>query len=443
MRQCGKRKNGAATQSPAVLKGVSLSARALHDSRLISWGVFGVPALLAIAQLASTPARADPYAPRELDQNPTPFSPVYAEPPPANTSVSNAKPGEPPAPKPTTQAKLSFGVGARSLDDRLTQSDTAGAHLGLVGKRDFSPDWTANLQLDGLFYSGAADNILTGEGKPVNGVFLTEGSITWHAIQALKLKVGILTTTISTLPTSMMDTFGMPGASETLSVGGDLLKASLITRQLVPATGTLGAKYLPGDTTPLLIINTLLLESKPIHSNFELSGALSYYNFQNLSQAFAQDSRYTGNTAIGLGSTAAQFAYDFEGLEAATEMNFKLSPRWNYSLRGAAIYNVQAPPGQNLGGLAGTKLSYVEKTFKVGVEPLYYYNESDTLPGAFASLNLGNNNRQGPGASMTFDLPIQAISFYGSWARGNVIQSTPYQADRNLITVGAETTYAL
>lgn len=347
------------------------------------------------------------------------------------------------SPLPKPQAKLIFGVGERSLSDQLTQSDSAGVHLGIKADKFFNPELSGQLQLDGFFYSGAADNLLTGEGKPFNGIFLTEGALTYTPWSFLKLRAGVLGTTISTLPTSMMDLWGFPGTSEGVSYGGDLLKASFIARQLIPTASTLGARYLPTDSTPTLISNTFLLESKPNRGIFDLEGAISYYSFSNLSQGFAQDSRFAGNSVIGLGSTEAQFAYDFEGLEAALQGKVNITHEWTFEAAGASMLNVQAPVGHNRGYLGSAKLSYGQKAFRLGGQALYYYNESDTMPAAFARMDYGYTNRAGPAETLSLDLPLQKLSFFGTWAQSYVIQQTPFQSDRNLLTFGVETSYAL
>lgn len=359
----------------------------------------------------------------------------------SSQTSSDATDNQPPLPKP--KAKLLFGVGERSIADQLTQSDSAGVRLGIDAEKYFSTDLSGHLQLDGYFYSGAADNLLTGEGKPVNGIYLTEGALIYTPWSFLKLRAGVLGTTISTLPTSMMDLWGFPGVSEGTSYGGDLLKVSFIARQLIPNASTLGSRYLPTDTTPSLISNTVLLESKPNHGIYELQGALSYYNFSGLSQGFAQDSRFAGNSVIGLGSTDAQFAYDFEGLEAAMQGKLDITRHWILEASQAGIINVQAPLHHNRGFLSSAKLSYGQKAFRIGGGALYYYNESDTMPAAFARMDYGYTNRAGPAETVSLDLPLQKLSFFGTWAQSTVIQSTPYQSDRNLLTFGVETSYAL
>lgn len=334
------------------------------------------------------------------------------------------------------------GLGARLMNDRLTDSNQAGLRLALEGDKYFTPELSSTLKIYSYIYTGAASNLLTDEGKPFTGVLLNEISLTYKPWKPLQFQAGILETAFSSLPTSMIDSLGFPGSSEKVILGGDKLNVSLMSRQLIPTASTLGSRYLPNDTTPFLLINTLELNSA-VSSVLKLGASVAYFNFQNLSQGAAQDSQFGGNTILGLGNTAAKYAYDFEGLESALEAQIKLTHKWDLDFRGAGILNVQAPDGHNQGISGATKLSFTGSAYKLSGQVLYYYNQSDTLPATYTSINYGNNNRSGPGGSLRVDLLKQSLSFYGTWIRASVITQSPFQSDRNLVIFGAETTYAL
>lgn len=335
---------------------------------------------------------------------------------------------------------LTAELNVQRLSDRLTESSAAGFKVKLNGEREFAENLRFAFRVSAFIYNGVGSNVLTGEGKPPEGISVKEANFAWQPWHHLDVQAGILEASFSSLPFEMIESLGFPGTAQRFRLELPTLEIAFVSRQMIPTSSTLGSRYLPYDTTPFLLVNGVEVTTDA-KRGASLGASIAYFNFQNLAQGAAQDSQFAGNSVLGLGNTALHYAYDYEGLQATFQGEVSLTNHWHWLLGGSSILNVQAPAGHNQGADLTSTLTFTQADVKLSGDLLYYYNQSDTLPAAYTESDYGNNNRRGPGVALKVELLREALSFYGTYMRANVISESPFQSDRNFVSVGARTSY--
>ncbi len=341
-----------------------------------------------------------------------------------------------------TKLQISAGVIGKSMEDRLVNSKWAGGQLGLVGVREFFENMSGTLDLSFLMSAGTFSNQYGEEGLAPTAFWVNEASIAYQPLKILKLEGGVIPMSFSSAP-SALDAPGFPALRQSLLWERETFKASLFAAQAIPTSGTRAVKPSEnGITTSFTAFGASVgigtNDRRP--SPIALNTSLMRYDFRHLNASAATDSQYLGNTVVAPGSQA-RFKYGFGGYEATAGLKVRVTPRWSTHASGAFIRNDLAPEPNNKGyqyvGGFGWAFGEREVTLSGG----YFYNESDTIPGTYASMGKGYNNRFGNTARIGFEDKKEQISGFVQYVHSNEIEDRPYTADRSTVTFGLEAAY--
>lgn len=337
--------------------------------------------------------------------------------------------------------KLSVSVSGRRIHDQFVKSNTAGPGLELQAEHKFNKKIFGTLVVGTLLNTGSASSLYTTEGQPSSFVYMNEASFTYQPLEAITLKGGVLETKFSTNQ-SLFRASGFPGVSEGVKFGGSRLNLILQATQTLPSASGISKNYVDTDVQPYLFLNTIGANAGEKDDLLSASVSGTHYLFGDLPANAAQDSRFVGNSVVGVGASAARFQYQYQGFEVATTLRSRLSRSFAMELKTSGIRNQEAPNGQNLGYNATfvpvIDVGNVELKPEVG----YFHNESDTLPATYTSTGLGSNNRHGWLAGIKAKFKSENVTLSSRWVEANKIdKSNPYTADRTIFTVGLETSY--
>lgn len=336
---------------------------------------------------------------------------------------------------------LTTTVIGKSMEDRYVNSKWGGGILDVVGERVFNDELSAKLDLTFNLAAGSFSNQYGSEGAAPLGLQLNAAFMTYKPLEAFSLELGVLVTEFSSLP-STFEANGFPGARETVTLKGDLLKASVFAMQAIPTSSTAAVQPSEnGITTQVHMAGVGVTSNPDDKENLTLLAGVTAYRFRDLNTSAATDSQYLGNSVVTVGSQA-RFKYEFAGTETGAAVTYKFTPSTNFKLSGALIRNDQAPDGLNRGYLyAGTLVTPAGRNKLLTTSLGYFYNEGDTLPGSYAAVGKGFNNRFGNTFSIKWSNEKNKTAGYVKYARANEIDDKPYTADREIVTIGLEAAY--
>lgn len=342
-------------------------------------------------------------------------------------------------PKATT-VSITAGITGKSMEDKWVNSKWAGGQIGILGSRDLLSNLKATLDMSALMTVGTFSNQYGSEGSAPNSFWLNEASLAYTPISLLKLEAGVMPMQFSALP-STLDAPGFPALRQSLLWEGRSLSASIFATQAIPTAGTGAVKPSEnGVTTSYTVVGANLGTSEESLAPVALNASVLRFDFRNLNSSAATDSQYLGNSIVSPGPQA-RFKYGFGGYEAATGAKFRLGSRWSTRISGAMIRNELAPKKTNLGYQYSAGIGYQAGDREVTLSGGYFYNESDTIPGTYASSGKGFNNRFGNTARLKFEDKKENITGFIQYVRSNEIEDRPYTADRDTLTFGLEAAY--
>ncbi len=369
----------------------------------------------------------------------------------AATAPSLANVGEIAAPMPGSResaargkpsAALTVSVNGRRIHDQYVKSSTAGPGLELAAQHRFNGKLAADLVVGALMNSGTASSLFTTEGQPSSSVYMSEASLSWEPVDPIAFRGGVIETRFSTNQSIFRST-GFPGVMERARFGGDRYSLALAATQTMPTALGISKNYVDSDRQPYLLLHTIGGAAGAEDDRVSLSASLTHFLFSDLPANAAQDSRFVGNSVVGLGASAARFQYGFQGFEASALLRARLSRAMGVELKGASLRNQDAPEGKNSGYNATVTPVIGLASVEIKPEVGYFHNESDTLPASYTSTGVGSNNREGWLAGVKAKFKDENVTLSARWVEANKIDPNPYTADRTIFTVGLETTYDL
>lgn len=223
--------------------------------------------------------------------------------------------------------------------------------------------------------------------------------------------------------------------------GRTLLSLSAI--QAIPTSTTLSSKAVEKEPTPYYLMETLAWNQHWTPA-FRTHLRVSHFQFVNLPDKVAFESRLFGNSVQNLDLNRGRFLYDFEGYqpEAAFTTDFgRMELHWKTQY----LINTGAPSGQNQGlshqiGWESALSSRWATLGAIGV----FENQSDSSPAFYNSWKRGHNNTQGEYARLGLVFARASgheIRILADFVQSRVVKPNPYQSDAKLIQLSLETGY--
>ncbi|MGE0633323.1 MAG: hypothetical protein AB7O96_13000 [Pseudobdellovibrionaceae bacterium] len=161
-----------------------------------------------------------------------------------------------------------------------------------------------------------------------------------------------------------------------------------------------------------------------------VSTTVGRWKFMDLPTKVAADSVALGNTVLQSTPGLAKFAYQFEGLTASFDTQFRIyrNLKGFFGIRGHR--NEKAPTGANEGRTASAGIQYT--TIKqVTLRPEYtiFQNQSDSSPGYYNSSYMGNNNKKGEIFGLRLDFKKSDFALFSEYAKLKEIFNNPAQEE--------------
>jgi hypothetical protein len=295
------------------------------------------------------------------------------------------------------QAGLSFY--AQSIAGDRTEAQIAGTALSLLASHRINPKLHIFLDASLRLENGSHKSLDIEEFTPEQQVLLNNAEVNYRPVSWLELQVGSLNQEHFKSPLFIEST-AFVAARETARYIHGKNSFYVSIQQAIPNNQNLSERLGSIDQgTPSLFTETLghRYNGDLFNSDFGISS----FGFRNLSNSVAHQSRFMGNSVIGIGQDAAEFNYKYQGINAHLELWMALKAQWSLSLRGHWTKNRKAPDARSNAQWAELSLNFKELSFK----GQFIHSESDASVAFYNNKFLGHNNVKGFGLGVELRSP--------------------------------------
>ncbi len=322
---------------------------------------------------------------------------------------------------------------AHSVDSTQVESRVVGLYLELDSHYTLSPTITFKLNSGAILETGTDRSLWVSEFSPDQQVVLNEASFNWIPLKYFELSVGALDQSYYDLPT-LVDGSAFAGAREIIKLSlGEGRELSLSSQQSLPSNQTLSNRL--GDVesgTPKFFLHQISLKLDGDLLALKLYGGL--FEFSDLSEGVAQQSRFLGNSVVGISASNATFSYDFKGQFFGGEISWFVSEELGFHIKGHMLENSEAPDLRS-------KARYVEGSFnyqKLQIGLSHFRIESDASVAFYNSKKFGHNNREGFAPFLNYKADFAEFSLL--YSQSDTISAGPYQGNQRYIYAGLSKT---
>ena len=318
-----------------------------------------------------------------------------------------------------------------AMDDRLAEAKLVGLDANTRIFHPFSPILSTNLEIGFRIQTGSVQNLFTDEFRPKQSLLLSEARINWDPFEFFTLNVGAINQSHFGSPI-FIDNHSFPALQEKFHFGLGSGNLELSAQQAIPTSRSFSTRAIGKESTPFLSSASVKwLYEDPAAWEFSVRG--TYFQFKNLTRGIAQDSRFYGNTVIGLGPEGAQFLNKYEGFEAGADISFKLNSKWQLFAGNSFLQNSKAVASSKRGTYFFGGFTY--NGSRMSVTPSFWaFNvESDSSPAFYTNKAFSHNNRKGLKAKISVHLNPEKLTIDAEYVNSSTIKASPTQSDRKYV----------
>lgn len=358
----------------------------------------------------------------------------------SRTKINTTAKKDSDAPDKQFDLKLSLLTkGSRIVDDNIKAS-TSASSVGVEFTWHATTWAKFDLFADYQFATGLAATVYGSESSPYTGSGISEGSVTITPTDGINLSGGIVGTEFNPL-ISIFGGDALAGFREVfMTKFKNGFEMDLTSYQAVPTQLGTSSRILDDKNDSYLILNNLNFGF--VKDSFDIKLSYAKFDFFNMTRAAAEDSRYLGNTMVGVdGSSYRLFRYEFKGQEVAiaTSIKFRQDDKW--TLKGSLAQNDEAPEKLNLGWLANTSYEFNFSRYQIRPSYTQFRFESDVIPAFYSYGNYAYLNREGYSTELRGKIKTYNLETYIRYTNSNEIVDTLVQSDRNNYSIGLEVSY--
>lgn len=326
-----------------------------------------------------------------------------------------------------TKAQWTAALYGRSTDDRFSSSRT----VGLAGVVHFQHDLSEKLQsrfLGGIVLeTGSSSALFTSEFEPRSRILLQEASLRWRVINPVSVLAGALDQRHHGSPL-LIESGTFPAAMLAVDSRLEHWILHFDSQAAIPTSQSLSTRSTGKENTPLLLTQKAILGWEN-SDGLKLLFRGTYFQYRNLTRGVAADSRFYGNTVVGI-AQASRFLYQYEGFELGPDLVIPFGSRAKWTAGGSFLQNNKGPRRADQGLYAYTGLRFQTNSFALSPKIEWYRNEADSAPAFYTSEKFGHNNRKGSGVSLKLELPATGLEIDLKMRRSRLIEQRTFQKDR-------------
>lgn len=303
---------------------------------------------------------------------------------------------------------------AQSVAGDRAEAQVAGTSLTLLAAHSLGPQLKVHFDTSLRLENGSHKSLDIEEFAPEQQVLLNNAELNYKPLDWLEIQAGVLNQKHFKSPLFIEST-AFVAARETIKLtrGAHSFYASI--QQAIPNNQNLSERLGSIDQgTPSLFTETIGHRYR--HNAFTSDVALTSFGLRNLSNSVAHQSRFMGNSVVGIGQDSAEFNYKFQGLNIYFGIWMALSQQWSLNLDGHWTKNRKVPESRSSATWSEASLNFNNWSFKAQ----YIRSESDASVAFYNDKTLGHNNVEGGGLG---------LSYKGPWGKLELdaLQTTPIE----------------
>jgi hypothetical protein len=281
-----------------------------------------------------------------------------------------------------------------------------------------------------------------GDSAPHSGLDLKEAAVNFSVLEHFKIGLGALSVNEYPSSTLMISNHAFPGVKEEILFGTKHQHVLAFAEQMIPTSSSLSTQTADQEVTPSFFQEGIDLRT-PFFTRDLLVGAyVGHFQFTNLPGAVANQSALYGNSVRETGPSSSKFKYDFNGVFAGADSEYRFSRSFKLGVSQALIQNIAAPEGSNLGAETAIRACFCGASeYTVSIQATSFFNESDSSPAFFNSAEYGHNNMQGYSGGIKIDFPKQRFYARADYYNASLINKNPDQYDQQIIYIRFVTEY--
>lgn len=338
------------------------------------------------------------------------------------------------------QADWRVRLAGQDFKDEQSQSKYVDFRFDLRSKYTLSSSLFLDLQPSIRLVSGQSQTI-DGADKMENKILLNQAAAHYTPFNNLRFSAGALNQRFmhSAL---LIDDMAFPAARLMGLAKGDTMEAGLAVETAIPTSTSLSTNTKELEATPSLNTAALLLKWQPSKNTFWKTG-VSYFLFNNLPSAVAQQSLLLGNMQINNVSDAQYtFLNKFQGIEASTELQIPVLS--SVDLLGQVDYlhndKVSSEDANAVRYSLGTNIQMTRNmdwTFKG-----FYFSIAPEAAVSYFNARNFETNRIGYGAETYFSFKKEGFKLGIQYRDAEVMYANPVQSREKALMIKLETFYA-
>ncbi len=330
-------------------------------------------------------------------------------------------------------------LAGQSMDDALSEAKIVSLRGDVRMRHKFKAPLLVHIEAGVFLETGSTQALFTDEFNPEQNLTFLEAKIIWKPFSIFGVQAGAINQSHhgSLL---FINNIAFPAVMEFLEWEYSNWRLNINSQQAIATSTSFSTRAVGKESTPYLLTSALKVGfNDPNRFTFDARG--TYFQFRNLTRGIAHDSRFYGNTVVGIGPEGAHFFHNYEGFEAGADVNYNLHKNWRVLAGSSYIYNQKGPGGGNVGTYYFGGFSYIQPDLQITPQFGFFNNESDSSVAYYTSRRFGHNNREGIVAGLEVKLPNDKISIDGQYIKANLINASPIQADRTYYELRVVTDY--
>lgn len=331
-----------------------------------------------------------------------------------------------------------FGISAASYATR--DSDSTGTILRFVGggKYRITENLNLNSELKLSFLTDRTQETY-GDASIENGLRLKHASLDYKPTSNFQFSAGALRQGYVAPTNLLIDSDAtFPATMQWVRIGNSTLAAELSAEQAIPTSRSFDVERQEKEDMPNFFMEKLSLDYVP-NEHFQIKPHVGLFQFNELPSKVAFFSGQKGNSIIPGDEATARFQHGFKGYFFGGEVLFRLNDKWNVVGFYNEVRNSDAPNASNTGREVGLVVPMSFRNYDVIPKFTSRFNESDTSPAYYNSVEWDGNNVEGYTALIKVRFHRYKFDVSLEYHSNEIINPNNTQKDSELLFVSLET----
>lgn len=325
------------------------------------------------------------------------------------------------------------------MDDALSEAKLVSLRGEVKMTHKFKAPITVRLLTGVLLETGSTQALFTDEFVPETTLTLREATLTWKPFSFFGVRAGGIDQSHhgSFL---LLNEIAFPAIMEFFEWKYNNWNFHINSQQAIATSTSFSTRAVGKEDTPYLLTGSLRIGYNDKKA-FAINVRGTYFQFKNLTRGIAHDSRFYGNTVVGVGPEGAQFFHQYQGFETGANLTYRFHKNWRVLLGNSFLHNQKGPSGGNRGTYLFGGFSYMNPDLQITPRFGVFENDSDSSVAYYSSKRLGHNNRKGIVGGLEVKLPTDHLAIDAQYVTANLINASPIQADRTYYEIRISTDY--